>query len=191
MEHHPDKAHESKREEAEVRFKSIGTAYEILQDEDKRSAYDRYGMSAFTSGGGRGQPGAFDMEDLFAQMMSGLGGGAFSFMDDAGPTGPRKSKDQTQEYPISLEDLYRGKTVRFASTKNVICTHCEGRGGRHKSKARQCTKCKGKGKVVELRPVAPGLVTQVTELCRICNGDGKYSRSKINAGSARVRRLFR
>lgn len=132
-------------------------------------------MSAFEKGAGaEAGPGGVDMEELFAQMMSGFGGGGgFSFMDAGGPAQPGRSKDQVQEYPVSLEDLYKGKTVKFVSTKNVICGHCEGRGGRHKSKAQQCFKCKGKGKTQELQPVAPGLVTQVIVTCRVCRGDGK------------------
>ena len=43
--HHPDKARtQEDREVAEVRFKEIGSAYEILSDPDKREKYDAHGF---------------------------------------------------------------------------------------------------------------------------------------------------
>ncbi|MDB2497362.1 DnaJ domain-containing protein, partial [Verrucomicrobiales bacterium] len=41
---HPDKNPDDP--EAEDKFKEIGEAYEILMDEQKRAAYDRYGHRA-------------------------------------------------------------------------------------------------------------------------------------------------
>jgi molecular chaperone DnaJ len=50
MQYHPDKNPDDK--EAEDKFKEIGEAYEILTDEQKRAAYDRYGHRAFSQGTG-------------------------------------------------------------------------------------------------------------------------------------------
>jgi len=47
---HPDKNPDDPT--AEDKFKEIGHAYEILSDEDKRAAYDRYGHQAFEGGMG-------------------------------------------------------------------------------------------------------------------------------------------
>src|SRR6201985_848183 len=53
MRFHPDKnpgAHT-----AEVKFKEINEAYDVLKDDQKRAAYDRFGHAAFENGmGGRG-----------------------------------------------------------------------------------------------------------------------------------------
>lgn len=51
LEWHPDR-HKDDKETAEKRFKEINEAYQILSDPQKKSAYDQFGHSAFTPGGG-------------------------------------------------------------------------------------------------------------------------------------------
>ena len=58
---------------------------------------------------------------------------------------PRRSPNEEQRYEVNMEDLYKGKTVRFASTKNVICSLCNGKGGKEKAKAKECSTCEGHG----------------------------------------------
>src|SRR3712207_662248 len=49
--YHPDV---NKEPGAEARFKEIKEAYEVLSDDDKRAAYDRYGHAAFDGAAGMG-----------------------------------------------------------------------------------------------------------------------------------------
>lgn len=136
---HPDKVPEHEREDAEHTFKAVSQAYEILYDEDKRAHYDRFGMAAFTpgsGGAGGGMDGEVDLEDLLNQMfmgggMPGMGGmGGMGGMPGMGGMGggrrKGRGKDTVQEYEVSLEDLYKGKTVKMKSTRNVLCTQCKG-----------------------------------------------------------------
>ncbi|RQM06345.1 hypothetical protein DH86_00001146 [Scytalidium sp. 3C] len=177
LQHHPDKVPEDQREEAELKFKAVSQAYEILSDEEKRHLYDTHGMAAFD--GSRGPMGAeVDLDDILQQMF-GMGGGMPpGFGGGGGPRRPRRGADEEQKYEVSLEELYKGKTVKFASTKNVICTHCKGTGGKEKAKPQTCERCKGNGITVGLRSVGPGLVTQERVVCDACTGTGKVFKEK-------------
>jgi len=143
---------EAEREESEMKFKTVQHAYDILYDEEKRHLYDTHGMSAFDGSGNPGMGGAPDLDDILSQMfgMGGMGGpgGMPGYGHGPRPNRPRKSPNEEQKYEVSLEDLYKGRTVKFASTKNVICSLCKGKGGKEKATAKECSACAGQGKTM-------------------------------------------
>ena len=177
---HPDKVAEGQREEAETRFKAASQAYEILSDEQKREMYDAHGMAAFEGGGGPGGMGV-NMEDilggLFGMNMGGMGGG-MGGMGGRGAQRPRKSPDENQKYEVSLEDLYKGKTVKFSSTKNVICSKCTGSGAKEGHEPKECSTCRGQGMRQVVQQVGPGMITQRLVECSACEGSGKVVDAK-------------
>ncbi|PUU76889.1 hypothetical protein B9Z19DRAFT_217011 [Tuber borchii] len=180
---HPDKVPEHEREEAENRFKNVSQAYEILSDDEKRARYDRFGMTDFTAGGGMGGMGDVDLEEMLSHVfgMGGMGGMGFPGMGPM-PRGPggrkQKGKDVVQQYEVSLEELYKGKTVKLASTRNILCSLCKGSGGKDKAKAKKCANCSGRGWNQNLRQIGRGIVTQENVICVSCKGSGDVFREK-------------
>ena len=107
-------------------------------------------MSAFESGHGSGTGAGPDLEDMLQQMFGmGMGGAPPGFGNMGGgggrPQKPRKGENEVLPYQVALEELYKGKTAKFASKKNVICSHCKGSGGKDKAKPKQCASCQGRG----------------------------------------------
>ncbi|KAL1969728.1 hypothetical protein VTN77DRAFT_8281 [Rasamsonia byssochlamydoides] len=131
-------------------------------------------MAAFDGSGNPGMGGAPDLDDIFAQMF-GMGGPGGMPGYGHGPrfNRPRKSPNEEQKYEVSLEDLYKGRTVKFASTKNVICSLCKGKGGKEKATAKECSACGGHGFKEVLTRVGP-LLTQSTVACTVCQGQGSF-----------------
>lgn len=175
LKYHPDKVPEERRQESEVKFKEITQAYEILSDEQKRHLYDAHGMAAFD--GSRGGPGGpdVDLNDILSQMFGfnmGAPGGA------GGPRRPQRGPDEEQEYKVTLEELYKGKTVKFAANKQVLCGQCKGSGGKEKARAASCERCKGNGMVEAIRQIGPGMMRRETVLCDHCQGSGRFFKEK-------------
>ncbi|KAI1334183.1 DnaJ-domain-containing protein [Xylariaceae sp. FL0016] len=176
LQHHPDKVPEDQREESESTFKAVTQAYEILRDDDKRAMYDKHGMAAFDPSRGGGMGEEVDINDILSQMF-GMGMGGMPGMG-GGPKRPRRGPDEESKYTVSLEDLYKGKTVKFGATKSVNCSTCKGTGGKDKVKPNPCDRCKGNGFVQTFRQVGPGLISPDTAACDKCQGSGNYYKEK-------------
>ncbi|MDP3315373.1 MAG: DnaJ domain-containing protein, partial [Devosia sp.] len=101
MQYHPDRNPGDAK--AEAKFKEISEAYDILKDEQKRAAYDRFGHAAFENGGGGQQAGGFDfggggLGDIFDQMFGQMGGGR--------NRGPRGGNDIRAQVEIDLAEAF-------------------------------------------------------------------------------------
>ena len=127
----------------------------MLSDPETRAKYDKYGLEGLEEGGGGGG----SHEDLFSMFFGGRGGGR--------PQGPRRGEDVNHPLKVSLEDLYNGKTVKLAITRQVIV-----------GSAKVCSGCDGQGVVVELRQIALGMVQQVQRRCGECGGEGYQCKRK-------------
>lgn len=77
---------------------------------------------------------------------------------------------------VTLEDLYKGKTSKLSLTRNVICSKCNGKGGKEGA-VQTCTTCHGQGVRVTLRQMGP-MIQQIQQPCDNCNGTGEMINAK-------------
>ena len=73
MKHHPDRNKDDTS--AEGKFKEAKEAYEVLKDDDKRAAYDRFGHEGLRAGQGGGGHGAEGFSDIFGDVFGDIFGG--------------------------------------------------------------------------------------------------------------------
>ncbi|MBY0354480.1 MAG: molecular chaperone DnaJ [Rickettsiales bacterium] len=195
MLHHPDRNQGDA--DAEKKFKELNEAYDVLKDEQKRAAYDRFGHQAFEGGmgssAGAGAQG-FDFsgsfsdifDDLFGdftgQRRRGAGGnGAESQQQQARARG----SDLRYNLQISLEDAFKGKSQTITLSTSVACESCNGSGAEKGSEPVTCPTCTGRGKIRSQQ----GFFT-VERTCHACQGSGKIIEKPCRkcAGSGTVRK---
>lgn len=183
LRYHPDKVTEDEREHAETKFKEISHAYETLIDDDKRLEYDLYGT---TDGVGTGM-GGYDSNPFGGHGGPEYGGddfyNFFSHMNEESGRPPRRNapartEDARMDIDVTLAELYVGKVVKITSTRNVVCSGCQGTGARKKAVAKVCGACQGQGYTTKIRRVGPGLASQFHVDCESCEGTGKVLRNK-------------
>jgi molecular chaperone DnaJ len=182
MKYHPDRNPGDKQ--AETRFKEVNEAYDILKDDQKRAAYDRFGHAAFEQGGAGGPGGmggfdfsaASDLGDIFDQMF-GMGRRSQR---------PRTGADLRAGVEIDLAEAFSGTKVNLRVPSRVKCEACEGTGSQDKGRAADtCPTCQGAGKV----RVQQGFFL-IERTCLTCGGQGRVIRNpcRVCQGSGTVHR---
>ena len=181
MKYHPDRNPDDKR--AERKFKELNEAYEVLKDDQKRAAYDRFGHEAFEQAAA-GSAGGFSsgFADIFDEMFGNMGGG---------PRGGGSSSDQGSDLrfnmEITLEDAFQGAKKDIRVPSSIACGGCKGTGGAGGSKPDKCTTCQGHGRVraqsgfftVERTcPKCGGRGEMIATPCRNCGGSGREHKEK-------------
>jgi molecular chaperone DnaJ len=184
VKYHPDKNPGNK--EAEEMFKKVSEAYEVLKDENKRAAYDRYGHAAFSGGQGPSAGGPFhDPYDIFREVFGGGGGGGGIFEEffGGGRGGSQRGSDLRYDMEISLDEAATGVEKEISFRKPSECDHCSGSGAEPGSKRVRCSTCAGAGQVTSSR----GFFT-FRQTCPSCNGAGQRVEKPCGkcAGAGRV-----
>jgi DnaJ family protein A protein 2 len=141
--------------------------------QQKRDIYDRFGEKGLSEQGGMG---GMDPQDLFSQLFGGGGGGFFGGGGRSRQQGPRKTKDIVHRVKVSLEDLYKGKLVKLALQRSVICKECKGKGGKEGA-VKTCPTCEGRGVRVVMRQLGP-MLQQIQQPCSDCDGEGEIIKEK-------------
>ncbi|WP_424934005.1 molecular chaperone DnaJ [Amaricoccus macauensis] len=196
MEFHPDRNRDNPQ--AESKFKEINEAYDVLKDDQKKAAYDRFGHAAFENGsagpgaggfrGGGGAAGNADFasafsdvfDDLFGDFMGNNAGGARGRSQRAS-----RGSDLRYNLRLSLQEAFHGKQATITVPGSVTCDTCDGTGAEGGAEPTTCPTCSGMGKV----RAQQGFFT-VERTCPTCNGRGQIIKNPCGAcaGAGRVRK---
>ncbi|MEJ6773846.1 MAG: molecular chaperone DnaJ [Porticoccaceae bacterium] len=176
MKFHPDRNSDDKN--SDEKFKEAQEAYEILGDEEKKSAYDRFGhvgVDGNSGGGGGGGAGFGDVfGDVFGDIFGGGGG-------RGGRSGPARGSDLRYDLQLDLEDAAKGKTVQIDVPTLSACEPCDGSGARKGSSPVTCDTCGGAGQVrmsqgffsvQQACPKCRGRGQMISDPCGECHGQG-------------------
>ncbi|HEY1722667.1 MAG TPA: molecular chaperone DnaJ [Magnetospirillaceae bacterium] len=185
MDHHPDRNPGDKQ--AEHKFKELNEAYDVLKDEQRRAAYDRFGHAAFENGGrgAGGGPGDFGFgagfadifEDMFGEFMGGR----------RGQGAAARGADLRYNMEVTLEEAFVGKSTQIKVPSAIPCEQCKGTGGKDGAAPVECGTCRGAGKVRATQgfftiertcPTCQGAGRVIRDPCRGCSGSGRTRKEK-------------
>lgn len=161
---HPDVSTEP---EADVRFRDVAEAYEVLSDPERRATYDRFGKAGLKRGGY--EPAFADfgsISDIFAAFFGDdllSGGGARQRSQRGG--------DVQAVVEIDLEEAFTGASVTVPLGVALPCERCAASGAEPETSTRTCSTCAGSGVV---RSVSRNIFGQFVQqrACPECGGAG-------------------
>ncbi len=163
--YHPD----SNSDEAdEEKFKKINKAYDVLSDEEKREKYDRFGKAGVQGSASTGQQrAASHFQDIFEEIFGG------------GSRGRSRGQNLKINTEITLEEAYKGVEKTVKVSRNTMCDACDGTGAEN-GETRRCPSCNGQGRVREVEQSFFGR-RQVVKECSKCRGRGKVPEKHCEA----------
>jgi len=167
--YHPDTNQGDKS--AEERFKQVQTAYDVLSDEEKRKAYDRFGST-----NGRGAPGPggvnvdfgdFDWSGDLGDILGGIFGNVRGGGGRRARPQPVRGGDVETEVRLSFDQAIEGAQVPLQVATSQPCPTCRGTGAKPGTSPKVCPVCHGRG----IESEGQGLFS-ISQPCSNCGGSG-------------------
>lgn len=167
--YHPDI---NKDPGAEDRFKEINEAYEVLSDEQKRAAYDRFGHAGVdgSAAGASGFGGFGGLGDIFDEFFGGMAGTRTRRSGRA--RGPLRGEDLRVDISITFEEAVFGVEKEIEIPRTQSCPHCQGSGAEPGTTPIVCKQCKGTGEVRHVQQSFLGSFVNIST-CSSCGGSGE------------------
>ena len=193
--YHPDLNRDNQKE-AEVKFKELNEAYEVLSDAQKKAQYDQFGHAAFDGSAGGGAGGGFGgfggfggggegFGDIFDMFFGGQGRGG------SRRPGPERGSDLRYDLEISFEEAAFGKEAELSIPRTEECKSCHGTGAAAGTQPEECPQCHGAGQVQYAQNTPFGRMVN-SRSCERCGGTGKIIKSPCkDCGGKGTKRLHR
>lgn len=121
------------------------------------------GFSGFSGFGGFG-----DMGDIFDSIFGGFGGGG----SRSNPNAPRRGEDLRANVTIDFMEACKGKKVKVKYSRAEQCSECHGSGAAPGTGAKTCPVCNGSGQERVTQRTPFGNISS-TRTCSRCGGKGK------------------
>ncbi len=167
-EYHPDVNNSPDAHEA---FQEINEAYQVLSDDQKRAAYDRFGHAGVNAAGGPGFAGFTNFEDIFGDLSD-----LFSAFTGGSSTRTRRrarqGMDLRYDLRLTFEQAIFGDEIEIEIRRHETCDTCSGSGAAAGSAPKTCPECKGQGQIRHTRSTFLGSVVNVVD-CPRCQGNGQ------------------
>ena len=172
MELHPDR---NQAPDAELKFKEITRAYEVLSDPEMKARYDRFGHAGVegNSAGPQGFDGFQNFEgfgDIFDAFFGGNQRGGRR------RRGPTRGADLRYNLRITFEEAVFGveKDIEFQRLER--CDRCTGKGAEPGTELTTCPECNGSGEIRRAQQSIFGQFVNVSP-CGKCQGEGRVVNS--------------
>jgi len=134
--------HPDRNPEQEENFKKLQKVYEVLNNEEKREIYDKYGEEGLEN----------------------------PYINDNNKK-EKRGRDLTKKIGVELDDLFKGVRKKIRIIKRVICVECNGLGAKDRTQIASCRTCNGSGHRVQILQQGI-LIQQVDVECNQCGGSG-------------------
>ncbi len=166
--------------EAEAKSKEVNEANQVLSDPEKRAKYDQFGHAGVdpSYGGGANFTGGFegvDLGDIFADIFGG-GMGGFGGGRSSNPNAPRRGADIAVQLEIGFMEACKGVSHDITINRTEDCPECSGTGAKAGTSTKTCPDCKGRGYVTVQQRSMFGMM-QSQRPCSKCGGKGKIIES--------------